>query len=64
VPIYFFLGWHDLNAPTSLVEDYVTILNAPVKKIVWFEHSGHSPWINESDAFVEELLQIKNTVNK
>ncbi|PKM61704.1 MAG: alpha/beta hydrolase [Firmicutes bacterium HGW-Firmicutes-4] len=64
VPIYFFLGRHDLNAPTSLVEDYVTILNAPVKKIVWFEHSGHSPWINESDAFVEELLQIKNTVNK
>jgi pimeloyl-ACP methyl ester carboxylesterase len=64
VPVYFFLGRHDLNAPTPLVEEYVAVLNAPVKKIVWFEHSGHSPWINESDAFVEELLRIKNTVSK
>lgn len=64
VPVYFFLGRHDLNAPTSLVEEYVAVLNAPVKKIVWFEHSGHSPWINESDLFVEELLRIKNTVSK
>jgi len=63
VPVYFFLGRHDLNAPTALVEEYVGVLNAPVKKIVWFEHSGHSPWINESDSFVEELLQIKNTVS-
>lgn len=60
VPVYFFLGRHDLNAPTTLVEEYLAVLDAPVKKIVWFEHSGHSPWINESDSFVKELLQITN----
>ena len=58
VPVYFFLGRHDINAPTSLVEEYFDILNAPTKEIVWFEHSGHSPWINESKKFVEEILNI------
>jgi len=55
VPVYFFLGRHDLNAPTSLVEEYVEILEAPEKEILWFEHSGHNPWINERDQFVEEV---------
>lgn len=58
VPVYFFLGRHDINAPTSLVEDYVAVINAPDKEIVWFEHSGHSPWINESKLFVEEVLRV------
>lgn len=58
VPVYFFLGRHDVNAPTSLVEEYVNILEAPHKEIIWFEHSGHSPWINESDKFVLELISV------
>ena len=56
VPVYFFLGRHDVNAPTVLAEEYFRILEAPDKKIVWFEHSGHSPWINEPEKFVEEVL--------
>jgi len=56
VPVFFFEGRHDINAPPSLVEEYFEILECPKKEIVWFEHSGHSPWINESDKFVEELL--------
>ena len=55
-PVYFFLGRHDINAPTALVEEYERILDAPDKGIVWFEHSGHSPWINEKDRFVKEVL--------
>lgn len=58
VPIYFFLGRHDINAPTSLVENYLNVLEAPHKEIIWFENSGHSPWINESDRFVRELISI------
>jgi pimeloyl-ACP methyl ester carboxylesterase len=56
VPVYFFEGRHDLNAPTSLVEDYFAVLEAPEKELVWFEHSGHNPWMNETDRFVNELL--------
>lgn len=55
VPVYFFLGRHDINAPTFLVEEYFELLEAPRKEIIWFENSGHSPWINESDRFIEEL---------
>lgn len=58
IPVYFLLGRHDINAPTSLVEDYYEVLEASKKEIVWFEHSGHSPWINESEAFVRELIRI------
>lgn len=58
VPVYFFLGRHDVNAPISLAEEYYEILKAPRKEIIWFEHSGHSPWINESDAFVQEVLKV------
>ncbi|NLL85521.1 MAG: alpha/beta hydrolase [Syntrophomonadaceae bacterium] len=56
VPVYFFLGRHDINAPTVLVEEYVQVLDAPDKGIVWFEHSGHSPWINERAIFIREVL--------
>ncbi len=56
IPVYFFLGRHDINAPGSFVEKYVEVLDSPHKEIVWFEHSGHSPWINERDRFVKEVL--------
>lgn len=59
VPVYFFIGKHDINAPTKLVEEYYDILDAPKKKLIWFEHSGHSPWINERDLFIEEVLKVK-----
>lgn len=57
VPVYFFLGRHDVNAPPALAEEYFEVLRAPEKEIVWFEHSGHSPWINEADRFAEELIE-------
>lgn len=56
VPVYFFLGRHDLNAPVVLAKEYAQLLDAPDKKIVWFEHSGHSPWINEREKFMKEVL--------
>lgn len=56
VPVYFLLGRHDINAPTVLAEQYFTLLDAPNKEIVWFEHSGHTPWVSESDRFVEAMV--------
>ncbi len=58
VPVYFFIGRHDVNAPVSLTEHYFNQLDAPEKELLWFEHSGHSPWINESALFVSELLRV------
>jgi pimeloyl-ACP methyl ester carboxylesterase len=58
VPVYFFIGRHDINAPVSLTQEYFEILEAPHKEIVWFEKSGHNPWVSESDNFVQKLVEI------
>jgi pimeloyl-ACP methyl ester carboxylesterase len=58
IPIYFFLGKHDVNAPLSLAQDYYDLLKTPQKEIVWFEHSGHSPWMNESKLFVSQTVRV------
>ena len=55
VPVYFLIGRHDINAPTVLAEQYYELLDAPHKQIVWFEHSGHTPWVSESDRFVQVM---------
>jgi pimeloyl-ACP methyl ester carboxylesterase len=57
VPVYFFIGRYDFNAPTVLVEEYEQLLDAPDKGIVWFEHSCHSPWINERNKFTQEVIK-------
>jgi pimeloyl-ACP methyl ester carboxylesterase len=56
VPVYFFEGRHDVNAPPYLVEDYMQRLEAPHKELVWFEHSGHSPWVDEAQKVVDVLV--------
>ncbi len=56
VPVYFLIGRHDINAPTVLTEQYYELLAAPHKQIVWFEHSGHTPWVSESAAFVDAMV--------
>lgn len=58
IPVIIMHGRHDLNAPPHLVEEYFQILNAPVKELIWYEHSGHNPWMNESDKFVEEIIKL------
>jgi hypothetical protein len=30
---------------------YFDALTAPVKKLVWLEHSGHEPFVDEPDKF-------------
>jgi pimeloyl-ACP methyl ester carboxylesterase len=57
VPVYFLIGRHDINAPTILTEQYYDVLKAPNKEIVWFEHSGHTPWVSESDLFVQAIVE-------
>lgn len=56
VPIYFLIGRHDVNAPPVLTEDYYARLNAPHKELIWFEHSGHTPWTTEPNAFVNAIV--------
>ncbi|MAT97844.1 MAG: alpha/beta hydrolase [Anaerolineaceae bacterium] len=59
VPVYFMEGRHDVNAPPELAEDYLQKLDAPHKELIWFEHSGHSPWVDEAEKTVDVMV---NTV--
>lgn len=60
IPVYFLLGRHDINAPLSLSQDYFDMLKAPRKRLIWFERSGHNPWINESEKFAKTVIDIAN----
>lgn len=60
VPVFILHGRHDINAPTILVEEYFEILDAPMKELIWFENSGHSPWIDEEDRFIDMMVYLLN----
>jgi pimeloyl-ACP methyl ester carboxylesterase len=47
VPAYFLEGAHDYTCVTSLAHDYFEALEAPVKGFYLFEHSAHSPLLEE-----------------
>lgn len=56
IPVFFLIGRHDVNAPPDLTEAYYQILQAPKKELIWFERSGHNPWVTEADLFSEVLV--------
>jgi pimeloyl-ACP methyl ester carboxylesterase len=56
VPVYFLIGRHDVNAPPVLAEEYYERLNVPHKEWIWFERSGHNPWVTESTRFVDVVV--------
>ncbi len=62
VPVFFFLGRHDLNTPSELAAQYLDRLDAPLKRIVWFEKSAHFPFFEEPDRFHKEMLQTAEAV--
>ena len=57
-PVYFIEGRHDINAPPAFTEEYFNTLKAPHKEFIWFEHSGHDPWRNEPDKFVDWMVNL------
>lgn len=65
VPVYFLIGRHDVSAPPKLTEKYFNLLTAPRKELIWFENSGHNPWMNETEKFVDTIMnKILNPVSK
>lgn len=58
VPVYFLEGRHDVNTPTKLTQEYCDMLDAPNKELIWFEHSGHDPWMNESEKFCDTMVNV------
>lgn len=55
VPLYFLEGRYDYNTPFALVVEYLEVVKAPHKEIVWFEESAHMIPFEEPERFVEVL---------
>jgi pimeloyl-ACP methyl ester carboxylesterase len=59
LPVYFFTGRHDLTDPFVNTVEYATKLQAPRKRIVWFEDSAHFPFLEEPARFCQELHRVR-----
>lgn len=59
VPVYAIKGRYDINASNALAEQYMDMLDAPHKELIWFEDSAHTPGWNEPAHFTQVMV---NTV--
>ena len=51
IPAFFFLGHSDHWVPPEISVAYIDVLSAPSKELVWFEESGHEPFVDEPAKF-------------
>ena len=58
MPAFFFLGRNDHWVPTEISLAYLDALVAPSKQLVWFEQSGHEPFIDEPVKFNSEMARL------
>jgi pimeloyl-ACP methyl ester carboxylesterase len=58
VPVVFFAGRYDYTTPFGLVEQFYASLHAPYKKLIWFEHSAHTPDMEEPEKFQRALIAL------
>jgi proline iminopeptidase len=59
VPIVFLLGRDDWQVPSALAARWFETIDAPCKRLVWFEQSGHDPPFEEPAAFVAAMREVK-----
>jgi pimeloyl-ACP methyl ester carboxylesterase len=55
IPVFFFQGSEDIQAPTQLVAEYLRDLTAPAKELVIFPGGGHNSYYFYSERFLGEL---------
>lgn len=56
VPVFFFVGRHDVNAMPSLVEEYYDELSAPEKRLIWLEGGHGLGSADNKDLFINVML--------
>ena len=59
VPVVMVQGRHDQVAPGEAAERYAGALQAPGKRLVWFENSAHTPHLEEPGKFRDLLIGIR-----
>jgi proline iminopeptidase len=59
VPVVMAQGRLDRVAPGEAAQQYFDSLTAPSKQLAWFEHSAHTPQLEEPDKFRNLLLAAR-----
>jgi pimeloyl-ACP methyl ester carboxylesterase len=57
-PVFFFLGRHDRWVPPDVSVAYFNRLAAPSKNLLWFEQSGHEPFVDEPEKFNRVMVEL------
>jgi pimeloyl-ACP methyl ester carboxylesterase len=58
MPMFFFLGRNDHWVPAETSVAYIDALSAPSKRLVWFEESGHEPFVDEPAKFNALMAEL------
>jgi pimeloyl-ACP methyl ester carboxylesterase len=58
MPVFFFLGRNDHWVPAKTSLAYIDVLTAPSKRLVWFEESGHEPFVDEAAKFNALMAEL------
>jgi pimeloyl-ACP methyl ester carboxylesterase len=62
MPVFFFLGRSDHWVPAEISMAFIDALTAPAKKLVWFEESGHEPFMDEPAKFNAAMTELVRPV--
>lgn len=62
MPVFFFLGRYDHWVPPEISVAYLDALTAPAKTLVWFEESGHEPFVDEPAKFKASMVELVRSV--
>jgi proline iminopeptidase len=57
-PLFLFEGRHDYNANSAVAWQWFQKVQAPEKRFVWFEDSGHMPMTEEPGKFLISLVRF------
>lgn len=57
-PVILFLGRHDINVSSTVAAEWFERLQAPSKRVVWFEHSAHEVMNEEPGKTLLSLVQV------
>lgn len=58
MPVYFLLGRYDEVTPSNLAAKYLDGIEAPLKKLIWFESSAHNVPFEEPEKFNQVLVDV------
>ena len=58
MPVFFFIGRRDHWVPAQASKEYFDVLLAPSKSFVWFDESGHEPFVDEPAKFNASMVDL------